>query len=651
MSALIKALDSHTPVQLGENGHTELAWSNDIQEKICQFDFQCVRTNSDGIDELSEILCNLLRRLSKHQISPVLEEKRKEHLIILYKLIGKTRDINGGKGECALSYMMIWKWYQYFPEMSIFALRLFVHSPAIEYKEDNSMDDEEPYGSWKDMKYMCKYLQIYPGCSMAHPLIQNCINLINNQLREDNKLYQEHDVGNATEHYAKLQTQNADVLCSGEVNSSVLENNKNKQISLAAKWIARETSNKFGFMYDALSANYFPEYMATAKKPSSIRKAQNKCNAQYRLLCATLNRHLDTIQIKQCSGNWASINHAKTTSITIAKQRKALLNLTLCEDEQTGKPRQRSEKIDRIKCAENLKAHMESLVKAGKEVKGKHVGLNKFTFDANRLLYQTNVDQIELDILNSQWRDNANQKNANGLGSMAAMVDMSGSMEGDPVNAATALGIRIAEKSILGKRVMTFSDEPKWINLDGCNTFTEMVHEINCSNRDAGTSTNFYAALDLMLTAIEEHRVPPEEVENMILVILSDMQIDDNLGGGEYYMTEQLKEAGRKKWDTMYLVIKQKYHDVGMRLYGKPMMPPHILFWNFRYTGGFPVLSSQGNTSMMSGFDPTILNMFCDMGMEALRGLTPFNCLVRSLDNVRYTPLEIAMRTHLNGYQ
>ena len=650
MAALIKALDSHTPVQnpslaegipsqqpatrvdgclqTGENGHTEFAWSNDIQEKICQFEFQCVRTDSNGIDELSEILCNLLRRLSKPQSSPALEEKRKEHLIILYKLIGKTRDINGGKGEYTLSYMMIWKWYQYFPEMSIFALRLFVHSPAIEYRaaaieDGDRADEDEPYGSWKDIKYMCKYLQVYPGCSMAHPLMQNCINLINNQLREDFRLYQEHDV----------------------------ENNKNIQISLAAKWVTRETSSKFGFIYSKLSANYFPEYMATAKKPSSIIRAQKKCNIQYRLLCATLNRHLDTIQIKQCSGNWASIDHAKTTSITIAKQRKALLNLSLKEDDQTGKPVQRSDNIDRIKCAENLKAHMKSLVKAGKEVKGKHVGLNTFTFDANRLLYQTNVDQTELDILNSQWRDNANQKNAKGLGPMVAMVDKSGSMSGDPENAATALGIRIAEKSILGKRVMTFNSDPKWIDLDGCNTFTEMVQKINCSNRDAGYCTNFYAALDLMLTAIEESCILPEEVENMILVILSDMQIDVNLGGGEPGVTYAQMEAGKKNWNTMYLVIKQKYHDVGMRLYGKPLMPPHILFWNFRHTGGFPVLSSQGNTSMMSGFDPTILNMFCEMGMDALRGLTPFNCLVRSLDNVRYTPLEIAMRTYLDQYQ
>jgi uncharacterized protein with von Willebrand factor type A (vWA) domain len=36
---------------------------------------------------------------------------------------------------------------------------------------------------------------------------------------------------------------------------------------------------------------------------------------------------------------------------------------------------------------------------------------------------------------------------------MIAMVDVSGSMEGDPMNAAIALGIRTAEKSLLGKRV------------------------------------------------------------------------------------------------------------------------------------------------------------------------------------------------------
>ena len=49
MAALIQGLDKHTPKQIGENGHGEYGWSNDIDEKIVQFFFQLVR-NKDHSD-------------------------------------------------------------------------------------------------------------------------------------------------------------------------------------------------------------------------------------------------------------------------------------------------------------------------------------------------------------------------------------------------------------------------------------------------------------------------------------------------------------------------------------------------------------------------------------------------------------------------
>jgi hypothetical protein len=230
---------------------------------------------------------------------------------------------------------------------------------------------------------------------------------------------------------------------------------------------------------------------------------------------------------------------------------------------------------------------------------------------------------------------------------MIAMVDMSGSMDGDPMNAAIALGCRVAEKSILGKRVLTFSSQPEWINLEGADTFTDMVNAIWNKSNTAGMSTNFHAALDMILTAIEERRVPPAEVENMVLAIFSDMQIDDNLhiqnNGHNYNPNEAQKVAARGKWATLYDQIKQKYADVGIRLYGQPLNPPHILFWNLRFTAGFPVLSTEANCSMMSGFDPTVLNLFCEQGMEALKNLSPFGNLIKQLDNERYLPLEAAI--------
>jgi len=278
-------------------------------------------------------------------------------------------------------------------------------------------------------------------------------------------------------------------------------------------------------------------------------------------------------------------------------------------------------------------------------VKGKNVGLEKFAAEARN--FRCGGTQEEKDILNSQWRDNCNKKNADGLGPMIAMVDMSGSMDGDPINAAVALGCRVAEKSILGKRVLTFSSQPEWINLEGADTFTDMVNAIWNKSNTAGMSTNFHAALDMILTAIEERRVPPAEVENMVLAIFSDMQIDDNLhiqnNGHNYNPNEAQKVAARGKWATLYDQIKQKYAAVGMRLYGQPLNPPHILFWNLRFTAGFPVLSTEANCSMMSGFDPTVLNLFCEQGMEALKNLSPFGNLIKQLDNERYLPLEAAI--------
>jgi Domain of unknown function (DUF2828) len=279
MAALVQALDSFTPIRIGENNHAELDWSKDIQEKIGQFDFQCVRTDSNGVRDLASILDNLLFELKT--------STSYELLLSLYKIIGKTRDIEGGKGEYNLAYMMIHKWYKHFPLLAETAFKLFVMDPK---DLDANNESQIPYGSWKDIKYFCKYI-LDEGEFMDHPLIQSCISGMNSYLRRDKELLQ-----------------------NGE------------KISLVAKWVPREDSKKFGFLYDALAANYFPEFIASAKTDNSKMKALKKCRTQYRILCSKLNKQLDTVQIKQAANCWAFIDHSKTTSVTMAKQRNAFLN-------------------------------------------------------------------------------------------------------------------------------------------------------------------------------------------------------------------------------------------------------------------------------------------------------------------------------------
>jgi hypothetical protein len=196
---------------------------------------------------------------------------------------------------------------------------------------------------------------------------------------------------------------------------------------------------------------------------------------------------------------------------------------------------------------------------------------------------------------------------------MVAMVDVSSSMNGLPLFTAIGLGCRIAEKSVLGKRVMTFSSTPTWVNLEETTNFVEMVSLIKHSYW--GGNTNFYAALNMILETFIMVKMPPEEVENLSLVILSDMQIE---------------EASSMDNDTLYEIMKKKYADAGKRAFGKPYNPPHIVFWNLRSTDGFPNVSTQKNTSMISGYSPSLLKLFCE-GRESVQRVDPWTILMETL--------------------
>jgi hypothetical protein len=568
MSALISALDTNANLkQQGENRHTEYTWSNELREKICQLNFQLVRTNETNMISLEKLYKEIITKLFLN-----ISNSEKDYVVALYQMIGYTRDIIDGKGEYQLAYMMIYAWYDFDPQLTYFALKMLVHS------DDKSV---HPYGSWKDIKYFMNYCKTVKNIvSEYHPLYQFCCQLINDQLRID------------------------------------MENIQN--ISLAAKWVPREKSNKFGWVYEMLACDYFKNYMETATNEKSQVFAIKKCKMDYRKLLSLLNKQIDTLQIKQCGNDWSSIDFNKVTSISLSNQKDAFMNIT-----KNKKVRHPYDK-DRIECSANFKVHIQKAVKGETKLKGKRVGLNDFTEQALELINDRckNDDwHQQKDLLNHQWLNNGTQNGK--LGNFIAMVDVSGSMDGDPLHVAIALGIRIAEKSKLGKRVLTFSASPRWVNLEKYDDFCSMVEEVNKS--EFGLNTNFYAALNLILDTIVESKLSAEDVQDMVLVILSDMQID---------------EGDKCNKDVLYNTMMKKYEETGIRICGKAYKPPHILFWNLRSTSGFPALSSQSNTSMISGFSPVLLNQFCSEGLTALQALTPWALLTKSLENNRYTVLK-----------
>jgi hypothetical protein len=575
MTALVSALDNFTPSQLGENGHSEYTWSSDTREQIVQLSFQLTRAASPKIVEaLAQRVDSILTKLKTDFTRGLIaKEVYVEYMSIMFRLIGQTRDIIDGKGEYTLAYMQLSVWQKHFPELAKFALKCFVLSEDL----DAASASVHPYGSWKDIKHLHKYLETNCNKTSNSELIGYAMQLLNDQLRQD----------------------------------SVSETP-----SLAAKWTPREKS-AHSTLFCQLAKDYYSEYLRTALSEPTIKKATLKAKMDYRKLITALNRKLDTVQIKQCANTWSEIVPTKQTSITLHKQKKAFLNLT-----KTGA--QRSLLDDRIACAATFTEFAAKAAKGEVEVKGKRVGLNDFTKEALNLIGTHQQHSSEAQLLNAQWLNNSLQTGS--LGKMIAMVDVSGSMSGEPMNAAIALGLRIAEKSMLGKRVLTFSEVPTWVNLDKTDNFISSVSVLRVASW--GMSTNFVSALNLILDAIVQQKLPAEDVEDMVLTILSDMQID---------------QADRSAASLMEL-IEQKYAQAGIRVCGKPYKPPHILFWNLSSGSGFPTLSTRKNTSMMSGFSPALLNLFCEQGLNALQSASPWSLFLKSLENPRYSALDAKVR-------
>jgi len=545
MAALVSALDTQTNIQYGENNHIEYNWSNIQQEEILQISFQLVRSSDEN--RKNELANKFMECFKRGDV----EDKR-----MLLKLLAHTRDIENGKGEYNIPHIILRELYKYDKTLAVNVLKIFVGLES----------NEKPLGSWKDVKYFLNEL------SETEVAPVQIMKLVNSQLRLDNA-------------------------------NMILK----KECSLVAKWIPREKSSKFGWINKELAKDYFEEYGSSEHGwcDSAVRKAKT----HYRKLVSSINKYIDTTQIKQCSSSWKSINFDKVTSITMMKQKGAFLN------------NKNKESVDRINCKENMLKYIQDVKDGKSEVKGRKTSMIDFIKQA---LSVENPD--ERFIINEAWKNNG--KDTKSLDNMIAMVDTSGSMEcenGNPLYSAMGLGIRISEKSKLGKRVMTFNSKPEWVNLEECKDFVDEVVKV----RDAGwgMNTNFHKAMDMILDVIIKNKIPAEDVENIVLTVLSDMQFDS-----AHTKSSPFNSSVRQ-------ILSDKFHEAGVRVCGKGYKVPHILFWNLRSTNGFPELSYQDNVTMLSGYSPMLLNSFVEVGMTALKELTPWNMLVKMLEKERYNEI------------
>ena len=403
MSSFINALDQYTPKQVGEKGNIEYGWSNICDEKIVQYFYQLVRTedHTDLEQKLESILLTF-----RGQETNVLPQ-----MCIMYKLIGQTRDIIGGKGEQQLAFMQLWGWYKYYPQLAEKAFRHFVLL--------NGDETMHPYGSWKDIKYWCNFIYKKTG-DKSHPLIASALDIAMRQLLYDEARYESY-----MDEMDKTQTDKP-------------------FITLCAKWLPREKS-KYGWVFRLLAERMFGYFQDTAKSAQSKKKAELKGRIILKKLLVRLNQYLDTAQIKMCNKQWSKLNFNHVTGQTLRRNSLAIMNTN-----KNGE--QRSANTDRIECAEKYKQHIDAAKVEPTRYKmhGKRCSVYELVKDALTASSVVDPSQrtVACDTVNLQWADN--RLNNKGLEEtpIISMVDTSNSMTSDnclPLYNAIGLGIRTSE--------------------------------------------------------------------------------------------------------------------------------------------------------------------------------------------------------------
>ena len=487
-----------------ENGNEEYNWN----DNLINFYFQLVRTKD------YQLLENKYQLLLNKNID----------IELLGKLILHTRDINNGKGEYQLAFMQLY----------------YLSKVDLEYSK-LILQKMISYGSWKDIKYLCKYLYEKEN---NHPLIKEAIKLLVNQLKID-----------------------------------IIEMRKGNKISLAGKWTPREKSS-FGWLVPLILEEYKIHLI------------------EYRKKIVNLNYYLKTLEITMCDKRWKDINFNQVCGKSLNKYRKGFLYIN-------KKGNIKGNDLDRIECRENILNHLCKVKNGEKKLNTKT--LNLYEIVKNVFVNSNNMN--ELDLLNTMWKENG--KKEMNFGNLIPLCDVSASMYCDdniPIYNAIGLSIRISEKNnlIFRNRILTFSSNPEWIELNDDMTLHQKI--LTLKNANWGMNTDFYKAMKLIIDVIKTNNISQKEIDNLGLIIFSDMQIDQS----GYHL-------------EMDNLIDKLFEEINMKR-------PLIIFWNLRLTKGLPTIENKNNVLMLSGYNINLINQFMENGIEGLKNYNPMDILLQVLN-------------------
>ena len=528
------------------------------------------------------------RRTVKRFVGAYLSEidkdvsKAIDGLQLLMAYVFNLRDVREGKGERDLSFWVLSEISRQHPDLFHVLLRLFV----------------QEFGSFQDLLGL--YVSVDGESSDVVSVVrQSCVSVLVDSLMED----------------------------SG---------------SLAGKWAPRHQPKKTSRR--ATLKNQMAEEIAKALLLRTVKgnhldengefrnsKGMNFALKNYRKKCSELTAKANVVEQKMSSGKWDDIEPGKVPSCATHKYRLAFQNLN--KDR-----RERSSSSQRRECARKFEEATTKCVETGKGIKGSVKGAHGIVAPFVRGGSDDKMLEAMWTNLIHEAREKFGRKG--GLPSCVALVDVSGSMNGVPMEVAIALGLVVAETAPegWGGRVLTFESTPRWHQIKG-NTLAERVRNLMCA--PWGGSTDFAAAMNMILDHAVKFDVPKESMPE-VMFVFSDMEFNKADGSSSHHVRSGAKSKTGFQHATADL--RRGFEEAGYKM-------PCIVFWDLCNSDSkaMPCETITEGVFQMSGYSAAMLNAFMEGKLREMASRTPTDLMLEVLEGERYKEVHrIVSRLYFN---
>ncbi len=593
MSAFIEAMDAYPATQKvpGANGALQMALPppGDLDGLVSLF----VETVRDA--PIEPLAAKFASAIASRDVDVV---------TLAITSLFQLRDVRGGKGERSLFTNLFTRLVKEYPTTACMLVPLI-----------------PMYGRYKDLVDLWTSIQPLAGHVDFDKFRTTLVQHYAEALRKDSLTLEHRKLGELTPDSATL--------------------------SFAAKWLP---GSKRSASSTPTPGHAFRRAVRDLLFPGDTHASQ-----KLRLLVSACNKELNVVEALMSTGDWDTIDPSNMTSGALHKYRLAMLY----ECKQSN-GELRGDDPKRVALRERTLAGARTgTINAGTldahQVVQKAMGANR-----GGMCYNFNVSPAERVVLDGQWKSilatvktqmadfaaqlDSSETNTTSnldLGNLVAIVDVSASMRGTPLEVAIALGLLLSELAaeLFQHRVLTFHSHPEWHRTNQSSLYDKVVA---LSRARWGGSTNFMASFHLILSRLETAMKKTRKwIAPPGMITFSDMQFD--------------AASGIACWNTTFETMEQEFfqmvHRVRLAGVEVPMdatMPPQI-FWNLNsHTTGLVTNVHRKGVILLSGYNQNLLKLILK-GQLPIQSdsskptVTPTEIFQTAMADTRYDSVRMVM--------